>query len=61
MLFRSEPFNAFLDRVGVRPFEDAVDDLTITPRFSTDTIQEFVDWEREGLYVLERGEGECAV
>ena len=56
-----EPFNDFFDRVGVKPFEAAVEDLTITPEFSTDNIQEFVDWEREGLYVLERGEGECAV
>lgn len=56
-----EAFNAFFDRVGVKPFEDAVQDLTVTPAFSTDNIQEFVDWEREGLYVLERGEGECAV
>lgn len=56
-----EPFNAFFDRVGVAPFEAAVQDLTLTPEFSTDNIQEFVDWEREGLYVLERGEGECAV
>jgi sulfite reductase beta subunit-like hemoprotein len=56
-----EEFNAFFDRVGVAPFEAAVKDLTVTPEFSTDNIQEFVDWERDGLYVLERGEGECAV
>ena len=56
-----EPFNAFFDRVGVKPFEAVVQDLTLTPNFGTENIQEFVDWEREGLYVLERGEGECAV
>ena len=56
-----EAFNAFFDRVGVGPFEAAVQDLTITPEFGSENIQEFVDWEREGLYVLERGEGECAV
>ena len=56
-----EGFNTFFDRVGVKPFETAVQDLTITPDFGTESIQEFVDWEREGLYVLERGEGECAV
>ncbi len=56
-----EPFNAFLDRVGVKPFEAAVQDLTVTPAFATSTLQEFIDWEREGLYVLERGEGECAI
>ncbi|MEX2447082.1 MAG: nitrite/sulfite reductase [Dehalococcoidia bacterium] len=56
-----EEFNTFFDRVGVKPFEAAVEELSLTPKFSTDNIQEFVDWEREGLYVLERGEGECAV
>jgi sulfite reductase beta subunit-like hemoprotein len=56
-----EPFNDFFDRVGVKPFEVAVQDLTVTPAFATDNLQEFIDWEREGLYVLERGEGECAV
>ncbi|MDA0301304.1 MAG: nitrite/sulfite reductase [Chloroflexi bacterium] len=56
-----EPFNTFFERVGVAPFEAAVQDLTLTPTFGTDNLQEFVDWEREGLYVLERGEGECAV
>ena len=34
---------------------------SLTPEFSTDNLQEFIDWERQGLYVLERGEGECAV
>jgi hypothetical protein len=47
--------------VGAKPFEAAVQDLTVTPKFATDNFQEFIDWEREGLYVLERGEGECAV
>jgi sulfite reductase beta subunit-like hemoprotein len=56
-----EEFNAFVDRVGAKPFEAAVQDLTVTPKFATDNFQEFIDWEREGLYVLERGEGECAV
>ncbi|TAK81103.1 MAG: nitrite/sulfite reductase [Dehalococcoidia bacterium] len=56
-----EEFNAFVDRVGIKPFETAVQDLSVTPKFATDSFQEFIDWEREGLYVLERGEGECAV
>ena len=56
-----EEFNTFFARVGVKPFEDAVEDLTITPEFATNNLQEFIDWEREGLYVLERGEGECQV
>ena len=56
-----EEFNDFFYRVGKAPFEDAVKDLTLPPEFSIQTMDEFIDWEREGLYVLERGEGECAV
>ena len=39
----------------------ATEDLALPPEFSIATMEEFVDWERDGLYVLERGEGECAV
>ena len=56
-----EEFNDFFDRVGKDRFEDAVRDLTLPPEFSVQAMDEFIDWEREGLYVLERGEGECAV
>ncbi len=57
----TEEFNAFVDRVGVAPFEGLLTDLTIPPEFSITNMAEFIDWEREGLYILERGEGECAV
>jgi hypothetical protein len=33
----------------------------VAPEFAPTDIQEFIDWEREALYVVERGEGECAV
>lgn len=56
-----EAFNDFFDRVGAQPFEDAIRDLSLAPEFSMDTMPAFIDWERDGLYVLERGEGECAV
>ena len=56
-----EEFNAFFDRVGQDPFVAAAQDLTLPPDFGADTLPMFIDWEREGLYVLERGEGECAV
>ena len=57
----TEEFNSFVDRVGVAPFEGLLTDLTIPPEFSITNMAEFIDWEREGLYILERGEGECAV
>ena len=56
-----EEFNDFFDRVGQDPFVAAAQDLTLPPDFGADTLSMFIDWEREGLYVLERGEGECAV
>jgi sulfite reductase beta subunit-like hemoprotein len=56
-----EEFNDTVDRLGSAPFEDAIRDLTVAPDFSVQTIEEFMDWERDVLYVLERGEGECAV
>ncbi|MCH8199924.1 MAG: nitrite/sulfite reductase [Chloroflexi bacterium] len=56
-----EEFNAFVERVGPETFTAAIDDLKVAPEFSMEAMQEFIDWERDGLYVLERGEGECAV
>ncbi len=56
-----EEFNAYFDRVGKEPFEDAVRDLTIPGEFSDDNREMFIDWTKFELYVLERGEGECAV
>ena len=57
----TEEFTAFFDRVGVTPFEALLKDLVLPPEFSVHSMDEFIDWERDGLYVLERGEGECAV
>ncbi|HCU99790.1 MAG TPA: ferredoxin--nitrite reductase [Dehalococcoidia bacterium] len=56
-----EEFNAYFDRVGKEPFEKAVQDLTIPGEFSDDNREMFIDWTKLELYVLERGEGECAV
>ena len=56
-----EEFNDTVDRIGPKTFEDAIRDLSVAPSFSVDTIEEFMDWERDVIYVLERGEGECAV
>ncbi|MDP6607208.1 MAG: hypothetical protein QF664_13285 [Dehalococcoidia bacterium] len=56
-----EEFNEFVDRVGPESLTEAIQDLALKPEFSMDSMKEFIDWEREGLYVMERGEGECAV
>ncbi|MBJ7355536.1 MAG: nitrite/sulfite reductase [Thermoleophilaceae bacterium] len=55
-----EEFSDFVDRVGAVPFEDAARDLTL-PVEVTEDKDTFVDWQRSGLFKVERGEGECAV
>jgi hypothetical protein len=35
--------------------------LTLPVELSDDTKDTFVDWQRSGLFKVERGEGECAV
>jgi sulfite reductase beta subunit-like hemoprotein len=57
----NEEFADFVDRVGAVPFEDEARDLTLPVELSDDTKDTFVDWQRSGLFKVERGEGECAV
>jgi len=56
-----ETFNQYFDRVGTKPFEEAIQDLTLPGEFSDDNRQMFIDWNRLEYYQLQRGEGECAV
>ena len=56
-----EDFNAFADRMGADPFEEIGQDLTLPPAFSPETVPMFIDWDRQDIYILQRGEGECAV
>ena len=57
----SESFNNFLDRVGVEELTAvaaAIQESATSGEVGGDL---YVDWERTNNYVLERGEGECAV
>ena len=56
-----EPFNAYVDRHDKAYFDGLIKDLAIPPEFTDAERAHFVDWDRDRLYVLERGEGECAV
>jgi sulfite reductase beta subunit-like hemoprotein len=56
-----EDFNAFVDRVGTAEFELRVKDLTLPLEFSLENINYFIDWSRKAPFVVQRGEGECAV
>ena len=56
-----EAFNNFLDRVGVEELTSvaaAIQESAASKEVGGDL---YVDWERTNNYVLERGEGECAV
>ncbi len=56
-----EPFNAYVDRVGTRRFEEIVSDLAMPIEFGLETMNTFIDWNRNVPYEVIRGEGECAV
>ena len=56
-----EAFNDFVERVGTARFESEVKELTLPAEFSLETMNQFIDWNRSEPYVVERGEGECAV
>jgi len=56
-----EPFHAFVDRVGTPEFEALVKDLTMPIEFNLENMNYFIDYNRQGPFVVQRGEGECAV
>ncbi len=56
-----EAFNDFAERVGAITFEDAARPLAMPAEFGLDTMNEFIDWTKKEPFVVERGEGECAV
>jgi sulfite reductase beta subunit-like hemoprotein len=56
-----EAFNAFAERVGESRFEDEVRPLAMPVEFSLETMNEFIDWNRNQPFQVIRGEGECAV
>jgi sulfite reductase beta subunit-like hemoprotein len=57
-----ETFKAYADRVGTIRFEEEVKgDLAMPVEFGLDTMNMFMDWDRNQPYVVARGEGECAV
>jgi sulfite reductase beta subunit-like hemoprotein len=56
-----EAFNAYAARVGTATFEDEVRDLAMPVEFGLETMNQFIDWEKKVPFVVQRGEGECAV
>lgn len=56
-----ETFKEFAGRVGTAEFEAQVKDLSMPVDFSLETMNQFIDWNRNVPFEVIRGEGECAV
>ena len=56
-----EEFNDYAARVGTARFEEEIAEIALPAEFNLDNLLEFIDWNRDDPYKVERGEGECAV
>jgi sulfite reductase (ferredoxin) len=56
-----EEWNDFVERVGTTELEGLVKDLSMPVDFSLETMNQFIDWNRDVPFQVIRGEGECAV
>jgi sulfite reductase beta subunit-like hemoprotein len=56
-----EDWKAFVERVGTTELEAQVKDLSLPVDFGLETMNEFIDWNRDVPFQVIRGEGECAV
>jgi sulfite reductase beta subunit-like hemoprotein len=56
-----EGWHAFVTRVGTGELEGLVKDLSLPVDFGIETMNQFIDWNRNVPFQVIRGEGECAV
>jgi len=56
-----EEWNDYLARVGTGELEELVKDLSMPVDFGLETMNQFIDWNRDVPFQVVRGEGECAV
>ena len=56
-----EGFTDFAERVGPDRFTELVKDLSLPVEFNLENMNFFIDWQRNDVYQVIRGEGECAV
>ena len=56
-----EEFNQFLDRVGLEGITEVASKAAQVSETAEPGSDLYFDWDRTNAYVLERGEGECAV
>ena len=56
-----EKFNSFVERQDSGVFEAIIGEFKDVGPLNRDNLPNYMDWERDTVYKLERGEGECAV
>jgi sulfite reductase beta subunit-like hemoprotein len=56
-----ETWGSYIGRVGTAHLEAQVKDLSMPADFSIETMNQFIDWNRDVPFQVIRGEGECAV
>jgi sulfite reductase beta subunit-like hemoprotein len=56
-----EQWNEYLARIGTGELESQVKDLSMPVDFGLETMNQFIDWNRDVPFEVIRGEGECAV
>ncbi len=56
-----ETWGAYAERVGTGTLEEQVKELSMPVDFSLETMNTFIDWNRDVPFEVIRGEGECAV
>ena len=56
-----EEFKNFVARLGAEPFEGVLAEFKNLPDLNRETLDTYMDWNKTVKYIVERGEGECAV
>ncbi len=56
-----ERWTAFVARVGTPELEGLVKELSLPVEFGLESMNQFIDWNRDVPFQVIRGEGECAV
>ena len=56
-----EIFRDFAARVGPESFEPILAEFKDIPELNRESLDMYIDWSKTAKYILERGEGECAV
>jgi sulfite reductase beta subunit-like hemoprotein len=56
-----EQWGQFVERVGTGELEGLVKELSLPVEFGLETMNTFIDWNRDVPFQVIRGEGECAV